>query len=683
MKKLSRVSLLFVFFMLLPAQLSLAQTASCNISGGADWYSYAYEVCGGSFNIDVTETIFHDAIHYTVNAGPFCANASPTSVYPDDIYGRQWVTMTITTTDDPDIILAQCEYEHIHSRAAAVELVLDKSGSMGAGTKLQQAKTAAEAFIDTITPLVTVRPGYPLQWQHYGVVLYNQTAEYLDIEPLIPPGDIFYEVPSDTTNERVVEWLERVAAGGTTSIGAGLQLARSALETNVTTDEEPYERPAILVLSDGMENTAPWISEELPALQSLGFPVYSIGFGEDYQIDALKLQNLSNATGGEYRHTNDPDDLSNFFMKVLVDNYANIHMLLDPKGTVSAGMPQSYPFSVTEADKAITVVLTWRDPAHDLGLELSAPPLTVSETNRPARAKAIDRKLAYKIYSVPVCQTSTEQGCARPGDWSVNITAPSSVSESYSLTVLTHSDAQLGIGLPFGTVYTGEVLPISTQLMVDSKPVDNATIKVSLSAPNENAYHRIASAKLDATLLSKLSSVDGKRLWREKKAALVYDGKPIPRKRYEFTLSPQKADKNRSAHYLSRFKETQHPGSYDLTIRAEWETPKGHTLVREATRTIYIAAKPTESSKIAVKELSKKTKTRTHVVRINFTPIDSSGQLIGLGLEDEMQLTSPYNVLGVFKDLGNGTYRLETELPVGWKVLRLAMRGTVWQVKIP
>ena len=684
MKIIIKALLASVIFILLPVYGSMAQTASCNIAGGADWYEYAYEICGGTFNIDISETIFHEARNFNDTAPTgLCKDVYPLSVYPPDVYGKQWVAMTITEAADPDTVLAQCEYEHIHSRAAAVEIVLDKSGSMGSGNKLQAAITAAQAFIDTIIPIVTIRPGPLLRSQHYGVVLYNSQAQFLDIEPLVPVGEVDYVTPAPGTNASVVQYLQYVQAGGTTSIGAGLQLARNALEANVTPDDEPYERMAILVLSDGMENTAPWINDELPALLNRGIPVYTIGFGADYQIDVAKLQQLSADTGGGYRHTDNPDDLSKFFMEVLVDNYADTHMLLDPKGTVSSSAPQTHIFPVTEADQAITVVLTWRDPANNLGLQLSAPPLIVSESNIPPGIKVVDRHLAYKIYSVPVCQESEEKNCAQPGDWTVTISAPSGVSEAYSLTVLSQSDAHLGIGLPFTAFYIGETLPISAQLLVGGKPVDGAKITVSISVPNENAFHRIAAAKIDAKSLSKLRSVDGKRLWREKKAALVYQGKPVPRKQYTVTLNPQKPARSGWSGYIGKLEATKHPGSYDLNIRAEWETRSGRKLIREATRSIYIAAKPTENSKIDVTVLGENTKTGTRIVRIDFTPIDRFANLLGLGLADQIQLTGITGKLASFKDLGNGSYRLKTEIPREWNSLRLQMNDNVWRVGIP
>ena len=122
--------LVIALISLAPLQEARAQSAQCSIWGNADFYEYAHTLCGGSattdFVINVTETIFHGPIQNTITSPPpsLCMSSYPLSVYPPDVYGRQWATMTITTSDDPGTILAQCDFEHIHTRAAAVEIVL-------------------------------------------------------------------------------------------------------------------------------------------------------------------------------------------------------------------------------------------------------------------------------------------------------------------------------------------------------------------------------------------------------------------------------------------------------------------------------------------------------------------------------------------------------------------------------
>jgi hypothetical protein len=472
-----------------------------------------------------------------------------------------------------------------------------------------------------------------------------------------------------------------VAASGSTSIGAGLQLARTALEANVRADEEPFERPAILVLSDGMENTAPWIADQLGALQARGVPVYSIGFGEDYQIDAQKLADLSVATGGVYRHTSDPGDLTKFFLEVMVDHFADTSMLLDPKGTVSAGAPQSHAFAVAAVDETIVLVAAWRDAAVRLDLQVNASGTTISQAILAAGASVVDRGMAYKVMVVPVCRGGVVTNCAQPGSWQATVTAPPGVAQQpYSLTVLTRSDSRLTFRLP-RLAFAGEPLPIEVRLFHGGKPVPNARITLKVSVPAENVFHRVAAGTVAAGALSKLRATDGARSLQERKGMLVYGGAAVPRKTHE--LKTEVSASGAGATYRTMLPDTRHPGSYDVTVRAEWRDAGGRAVMREATASAFVRAKVSPKSKVAVRTAGRIKEGGVRTVELDFTPLDSGGQMLGLGLADRIQALAGTGKLEHFTDLGNGTYRLSTEVPADWRSIPLSMDGTAWAVAIP
>jgi hypothetical protein len=592
--------------------------------------------------------------------------------------------MNIAATANPSTSLANCSYEHIHGRAAAVELVLDKSGSMGAGGKLQAARTAASAFIDTIFPMTQIRPG-TYATQHYGVVLYNQAASFLDTEPLLPIGNVEYVVPSATQNTQVVTALDRIAAGGSTSIGAGLALARGALQANIPlspANASDTVRPAILVLSDGMENTAPFIAGEIPALVAEGIPVYAIGFGESYQLDEARLQELSATTGGRYRHTNDPDDLSKFFLEVLVDSFVDTQMILDPKGTVAGGQSQTIPFPVSTLDKMVTVVLTWRDPAKSLDFEIQAPNRTVPTRIPPSWARAVDRGRAYKVLSVPVCESTNTRGCVVPGEWRAQVSVPSGSAENYSLTVLSHSTAQLLVSTPVIGLATGSRIAVEARARVGDRVVPSVQLEAVLSAPTENANHRIAAYALDISKLLAPGPRDGLPMLGQVKGQQVYGKHPVPRKVHPLPFQAVSAPGGVPQTYRGVFDATRFPGSYNMTVRATWKDDRGFTVRRETTRSLYLPALPAAKSDIRVKVLAQDKAAGTRMLRIDFTPRDRFGDLVGVGRKNDIALGAPEQKLGAFEDLGNGGYRIETAVPRDWQSLRLSMGGQVWRVGV-
>jgi hypothetical protein len=70
-------------------------------------------------------------------------------------------------------------------------------------------------------------------------------------------------------------------------------------------------------------------------------------------------------------------------------------------------------------------------------------------------------------------------------------------------------------------------------------------------------------------------------------------------------------------------------------------------------------------------------------VQIDFTPLDSNGEMLGLGLASRIEAHAGAAPLERFVDLGNGTYRLATALPADWRSLGLRMDGSSWAVAIP
>ena len=681
MKKTTLVSLVCAFGLLL-ARDAFAQSARCGFWIDANFWEAWYEICAGStetqFRIERTETIFAPAFS-TVDSAPagLCRGVYPSSVFPEGVYGRQGVAMTISSVADPSHVYAHCSGDLVRSRAAAIELAIDKSGSMGTGGKLQAATTAASAFVDAMAPFTEIRPGL-FRMQHYGVILYNNRAEYLDTAPSGPGGEVAYVAPFDAQNASTVNALQQAVASGTTSIGAGLQLARTAIESHVASDEEPFQRPAILVLSDGMENMAPWIADELGALQSRAIPVYSIGFGEDYQIDAGKLADLSAATGGVYRHTNDPSDLTKFFLEVLVDSFADTAMLLDPKGTVAGGVAQEHSFPVAAADRTIVVVAAWQDPNARLALQVDAAGLLVSPPSLPAGTKLIDRGGAYKIIVVPVCRDGIVSNCARPGMWRASISAATGVSQPYSLTVITRSTTQLALRVP-PRLFTGEPLSVDIRLFEESKQLLNARITTRVSVPAENAFHRVATGKMQEGL-AKLPAADGARTLPERKGVVTFNGAAVARKTLD--LKAELVRSGNTEGYRATLVDTRYPGSYDITVRAEWQDSSGRTLMREATASVFVRAKVSQRSRIAATVERPDKGTGIRPVQIDFTPLDAQGESLGLGLSDRIRVAE-ISERESFIDLGNGSYRLTTRLPGDWRLLRLTMDDMVWRVALP
>jgi len=112
------------------------------------------------------------------------------------------------------------------------------------------------------------------------------------------------------------------------------------------------------VLTDGMENTAPFIADVAADINAL---TYSVGFGTPENISVAALQAISGNHGGYLLITGaiSGDNrflLQKYFLQILA-GISNAEIVLDPQGYLTPGPGQVIPFPVTDADAGMDVIL--------------------------------------------------------------------------------------------------------------------------------------------------------------------------------------------------------------------------------------------------------------------------------------------------------------------------------------
>lgn len=127
---------------------------------------------------------------------------------------------------------------------------------------------------------------------------------------------------------------------------------------------------------------------------------------------------------------------------------------------------------------------------------------------------------------------------------------------------------------------------------------------------------------------------DVKRTAISRRAAQLFRDRDSKRETRKMRFKPMK-----DGVHTSSIKQTRFPGSYDMFVRAEWTTPRGYTLVREATRSVFVSASPSSKSQIKVTRLAVDKKRGVQHVRIDFTPRDGYKDLIGLDVENRMRIS--------------------------------------------
>src|SRR5678810_8322 len=213
----------------------------------------------------------------------------------------------------------------------ATILVADRSGSMAEWsgieslTRMQVLQEASSILVETL------RIGDGI-----GVVGFSTEANVA-----APLTSIVSAEPTSVERVNIKAKIAALAAGGTTSIGAGVELAAGM----VSSDARPLR--GIMVLTDGHENTAPFISGILGGVHT---SVYAIGMGTVEALQPDTLMHLTEDTGGYLLLTDKLDARARFRVaKYAMQMLANItgeSLVLDPTTVLRPRQRLPIPFSL-------------------------------------------------------------------------------------------------------------------------------------------------------------------------------------------------------------------------------------------------------------------------------------------------------------------------------------------------
>jgi hypothetical protein len=204
-----------------------------------------------------------------------------------------------------------------------VMVVFDQSGSMGNSappigrTKLQEAQDASALFVQL------VREG---AGDRLGLVTFSSTATTPQAPVAAAIAKLALVGPAPFTTGLV----GGITIGGSTSIGKGLQVALAAYGGGSTNDR------AMLLMTDGLQNTAPFINDVEGTLGATKLNV--VGFGSDADIDGPLLNRVAHDHNGHFTRALDGLALRKFF-GLAFGNIFESGAISDPEFVLGAGKP--------------------------------------------------------------------------------------------------------------------------------------------------------------------------------------------------------------------------------------------------------------------------------------------------------------------------------------------------------
>lgn len=298
-------------------------------------------------------TLYEGSDEYVLEVLPPVQSANG----PYDLSVSAIVGTAIFPDSEPEAVL------YDNNNNVDVVLVIDRSGSMGYGfygpfSYIEPAKESAKLFVDLMN-----------DDDRLGVVSFD---DEIDVpHPL--------SVVNANSRDAAKQAIDDLYARDRTSIGGGLEVGLSELTGSGTATIGANHPWAMVLLSDGQENTAPFVADVLPAIKATRAVVHTVALGE-YSDEALMLD-IAAQTGGTYSFTPAASrgQLASVY-NTIAGEVSGQQMLFSQTGIVQPGETDEKSVIVDSTIHTATFSISWSDSASSIDLTLEDPNGTVIDS---------------------------------------------------------------------------------------------------------------------------------------------------------------------------------------------------------------------------------------------------------------------------------------------------------------
>lgn len=361
-----------------------------------------------------------------------------------------------------------------------VGIVVDKSGSMW-GTRWSFALEGADLFLQAmIADMGAAAEEAIMVWfnQADGIL---QKAGPVNLAP--PQTVTQISAALSAAPPDVVQ-----TPGGTTSVAAGIVRALAELNPGAN----PNKDMAILVLSDGMENTGTMLAQVFGEAPTVNWTSEAVPlFGVAVQTGAAlltKLQNSAIQSSGEAVAKASASDLLPWFGNRFADffGWSPIVSTDPPLGAGQTDTTNSVTLTANDGSIMLLLYVDQNSNAANWDLSVQAPGTTVW-LGAGDSAHITERSgKHFRILKVALPLDDTVYGAHWPGTWKVAV-ANNGPSGSYGLEILTKPLSQNGLlVLPFlfeQELREGIPIPLRTKVLNAGAPEKRARVKAIVQPP--------------------------------------------------------------------------------------------------------------------------------------------------------------------------------------------------------
>jgi len=343
-----------------------------------------------------------------------------------------------------------------------IVLVIDRSGSMGSESKMESAKSAAKMFVDLM-----------------------QTGDKIGVVDFDDRVSVTYHLtevdPEGTVKTAAKNAIDTLYDRGNTSIGGGLRAGQDELNTRGAGD--PVR--VMVLLSDGLENSAPYVADVLPGIIDDKIAVHTVGLGSDADQDLLK--SIADQTGGVYRFSPSDQELQGIYSSISAAVYGE-SVCKTASGKVASGETAEKKVLVDSTIEKVTFSLFWS--GSDLDLTLVQPD-----------EKVIDPSVAETDPNISFVSGATYEfyKVTAPlyGEWTVRVFGSSTPfeGEEYDISISAMDTIVFSAESDKTKYYPGTPIRITASI-IDDAGIDmpehwyilGADIEVTVEDPAQNVY---------------------------------------------------------------------------------------------------------------------------------------------------------------------------------------------------
>ena len=449
-----------------PLQYFIGIAVNVSNTGPCEMLNATLTVAGADFVLTTGNPTTVPANNVPLNAAVAPGTSqSFTVVFAPAAAGTANGTLTITSNDPANpSISVPLTGNGVPVSPAAIELVLDRSGSMATavsgGTRMTALQSAVGMFADLVIPSTGFEMG---------------SVQFDDAFAVLTPRAAF-----DTTQQTAIKTgANTLTPRNLTSIGGGLNLGQQQLQPST------LPRKVAIVFTDGYQNSPPDIPSVEPGVLAAGTEVYAVGLGDPAYLSVADLSELAASSNGKFFQTTDPLVLRKQFVEILADAF-RMNMAADPIITLNQGQHLDVPVEITQCEGRISFVLLWENMAAQVQFTVRAPDGTVFTPSAAVSNRLVryTQRPGYRFYQIALPPgPGATIGPKQIGQWTMRIDPtfiPGGTTRA-STNVMVDSALQMTATITANRII--DPILIRAQIVEHGTLVRDAKVMVRLTAP--------------------------------------------------------------------------------------------------------------------------------------------------------------------------------------------------------